>query len=1161
MSVARRGFLKGLIGLSLLPELTPADWLKAQAARRPLRYITDLTGPWEMQLDPYDEGSKVHYFVPRFNRDNWTTVSLPCTFNQSLPGMDGYRGICWFSRSFQLPVEFAKRPVFLCFQGVNYYTTVWVNGTKLIENKDPFLPFEVRLPASVRPGTLNNVTVRVDSLRAKGELPTFEGWFPDGGILREVWLEARPELQIGTVKSKALLRNGGGDFSLTMSVSNLSDSPARASMRVKVRNPEGGEAGALVSNPVDIPAGQTTQIDVARFFPDAKTWSPDSPALHAADISLLNDGQEVDRWHQRFGFRSIDVREGTLRLNGQPLFLTGFNRHEDSPRTGMAMDLGRARQDFQDMRQAGCNFVRLCHYPHHPGELDLCDEIGLLVLSEIPLILLASGRRFAVGCLVLLLMIAAASARGRIVRLENQKIAIQIDRDDGSISQMLDKELGEVYRFESTGFRVSLAGAVLKSERSQKQELAGTRLVLAYDYPTFTIDLVYELPAHGVFVEKWIDIKAKQPKSYFLEAVVLEEARSSSFREIHFHDDNTIWHCPISLFLRGAKGGCFAGIEYPYWDFAVEGGAAFRIGYKPNYEVPAGETHVSEKYFIGVFRKEGIRRYSQGPYPGKVEAGYLNWKGTGVSQHFPGDRIPPQAVEPESLDWGEVWAMQEFMRHVLPEVRLPEKGYWIWQNGWWAGLFKLETDQLDRLKAAGIRDVMTAHTWYGQGTHPMEERYLTNMSVDPPGFPLPQGPPSATGQYSLQATGFNNEVKNLGREYENPKEFELEFRAPKVFEDYIAYGRKIGVHVNSFALPGIYFEQRPDWLSVDKQGNPNVYIFGRRTSCPAGDDYMRFLLNLHIQVFEKYQPRWWGWDGRWMSHWEIALTRPGGKGAGPDPCFASNHGHLPGDNFYREWRNINFFLAELRRRFPSMCLEQYLGLKRGGPWALRYLNADDNYYETSGADMNRFQAWHNQNDRFRPPYKNYAAVFGESEQDFQLNVISAISATAYCQIGPGFKGLALAENRDFLKQWREWATVNSDYLKVKRDLFACPGYSPIDGSAHVIGDRGYIFLFPGGLGAYDPELRKRAAEPGKATRVSIPLNRWIGLKTDPGLKLRISEVYPLPGQVLGVYSYGEDLLCDVPRDSALVLAIEPASKQEKTIHPVLPRSTTIVKAF
>ena len=93
----------------------------------------------------------------------------------------------------------------------------------------------------------------------------------------------------------------------------------------------------------------------------------------------------MDSQSLRIGFRRIETRKDKLYLNGVPIVLTGFNRHEDSITRNMCMDLETARSDFKEMKDAGANFVRLCHYPHHPGEVDLCDELGLLVMDEIPL--------------------------------------------------------------------------------------------------------------------------------------------------------------------------------------------------------------------------------------------------------------------------------------------------------------------------------------------------------------------------------------------------------------------------------------------------------------------------------------------------------------------------------------------------------------------------------------------------------------------------------------------------------------------------------------------------------------------------------------------------------------------------------------------------------
>jgi len=761
----------------------------------------------------------------------------------------------------------------------------------------------------------------------------------------------------------------------------------------------------------------------------------------------------------------------------------------------------------------------------------------------------------AVTATLLLVPLTANYAAERLC-LENPHVAVEIDRYSGGIRSIRDKEQSITYQVPGIGFMVTTEVGTVLAEKPLAVNPSGGELVLRFAGSGLGVSLHYHLGPDDRFIEKWLVIKSDDGTPFFLKEVVLEDVTAATpVSKIHFHDDQTIWHCPINIFLRSEKGGCFAGLEYPWWEWKPRGKNGFRIGYKPNYQVKAGEVNTSEKYFLGVYRKEGIARYSHGPYPGRHSTSLVRFEeNTGLFQHFKNKKIPPEAVPQEVLDWGEVWAMQDFMRQVLPDLPLPEDGYWIWQNGWWAGLFDPKTEILDRLKASGVHDIMTAHTWYGRGNHPMPESYLSQTRIEPLGFPvdkgnagLPSDAGPAGGLHSLH--GGEHSPFELDQ-------FTPDFRAPPIMEQFIDYGRRIGVHVSSFSLPGIWFNQKPEWGSLDEAGKPSEYLFGRKVSCSASDEYMKHLMAVHEAVFTKYQPRWWGWDGRWMSYWEVPAYRPGPKGLGPDPCYAKNHGHLPGDNFYKEWKNIQNFLMEIRRHHPRMCLEQYLGLKRGGPWALRYLNADDNYFETNGADMNRLQTWHNQNDRFRPVYKNYAAIFGEGSKDFQFNVISTLSTTSYCQIGPGFKALSLKENQEFLKKWRSWASANHAYLKVKRDLFECPGYSPVDGSSHILGDRGFLFLFPGG---FDTRTKH-----SKTLRASIPISRWLGFSEKPDTVYQITEVYPRERADWGRYRYGEEFLYDMPKDSAVILSLQPTRVGEKAEHAALSapaENVVVVKAF
>ena len=724
------------------------------------------------------------------------------------------------------------------------------------------------------------------------------------------------------------------------------------------------------------------------------------------------------------------------------------------------------------------------------------------------------------------------------LRLENARIAVEIDRRTGAMRSIRDKEQDVTYPFSGTGFEVTTATGIVRSVKALSAGVKGGEAVLRFADGGLEVKLHYTLGAEDRFVEKWLEIKASDGKPYFLKSVVLEDMTSETFSEIHFHDDQTIWHCPINLFLRADKGGCFAGIEYPYWDLKQKGKGGFRLGYEPNYQVAKGEVNVSEKYFIGVYRKEGIHRVSQGPYPGRGRYRFANLSATGLGQHFKSGRIPAVVadVPPETLDWGEVWAMQTFMRHVLPDdLQLPEKGYWVWQNGWWAGLYNAKTETLDLLKQAGIPDVSTAHMWYGRCKHPYHPPYLTRMNIDPMGFPKDKGaaelPAGGDAGDHVRDDAHLAELNKLA-----PGKYTTEFRAPPAMDAFCRYGQKIGVHVSSFSMPNIAFDNRPEWHSIDEDGKVSQYLFGQKMSCPACDPYMDHMLNVLDHVFTRYRPRFWGFDGRWLSYWEGPRYRPGPKGVGFDTCHAKDHGHLPGDNRYKEWKNIEKFLRELRRRHPRTCLDIYYGMKRGGPWALRYFNGTYPYFETHGIVMNRLQAWHLQNGMFNPVYKNMCDLFDTDPRGFQLNVITAISMTDHGMMGPALKGLGVEANRDFLKKWRAWATEHYDYLKVKRDLFGCPGDSPVDGSAHIIKDRGFLFMFPAG---------------GKPVRASIPINRWIQLEENPGALYQLKEIYPREGIDLGIYKYGEEFLYDMPMDSAVILSLEPAAKGSEPRPPTL----------
>ena len=752
-----------------------------------------------------------------------------------------------------------------------------------------------------------------------------------------------------------------------------------------------------------------------------------------------------------------------------------------------------------------------------------------------------SIRTATAGIIIGEILVAALACRadGTVttppIRLQNPRIAVEIDRQTGAIRSIRDKEQDIAYRLSGIGFEVTTDTGSIRAAKAVKVAAKTDGAELRFTGKGLDITLYYRLGANDHFVEKWLTVEAPNSEPYFLKSVALEDITTEAFSEIHFHDDKTIWHCPINLFLRGDKGGCFAGIEYPYWELIQKGKEGFRLGYQPNYQVAKGEVNVGEKYFIGVFRKEGIHRVSQGPYPGRGRFSLISSFG-GLKQHFKGGIPNPiKDVPLETLDWGEVWAMKEFMRHVLPnDLTLPEEGYWVWQNGWWAGLWDTKPQILDYLKKAGIHDVMTAHTWYGRGVHPLSPPYIDKMRSKPMGFPLDAGVAGMPGPGAI-TKGLDHADQSQANVYLDKfkdNEYTPDFVLPPAMDAFHKYGKKIGVHVNSFSIACVYFRDHPEWAAIDEHGKVCQYLFGRRASCFACDEYADHMFAITDHVFKTYEPRWWGWDGRWLSFWEVGAYRPGRKGAGPDPCYAKNHGHPPGDNRYKEWKNVMAFLRKVKERYPKVCLESYYGLHRGGPWALRHLDSAYHYFETHGADMNRLQSWHQQNDRFRPVYKNSLDLFGKNPRSFRFNVIAGLSIASYCMIGQAYPQFGIEENREFFKKWRAWATKHLDYLTVKRDLFDSPGHLPLDGSAHIIKDRGFLFLFRGGFDA--------GCNQNTALRASIPINRWLKLQENPKALYQVREIYPREGTELGIYRYGEEFLYDMPKDPAVILSLEPA---------------------
>jgi beta-glucuronidase len=353
-----------------------------------------LTGTWLATADRDRDGETRAYHTTALVPQGWQEVEVPCTFAAIAEDLETYVGTCWFRRAVAVPEGWRGKRVVLHFDGIGNQAKVWMNGDLIGGIVDPYLPCELPVGRSLRYGAENTIAVSVDNSHPHSGVPTNFYWRSDGGILRAVELRASDHLVLESVKIEAAPRpSGGGNVLVRATVGNERTAAARVAVRVSIRDPHDVEVCVLESAVSTVPAAGQRQLELTADLAEAAPWSPESPSLYTATVELLEGGVLLREHRVRFGFRKVEVRGVQVLLNGRPVYLFGFNRHEDTPRNGMALDPETLEHDLREIKRMGANFVRLCHYPHDTSTLDWCDELGLLVMCEIPFLGCSLERR------------------------------------------------------------------------------------------------------------------------------------------------------------------------------------------------------------------------------------------------------------------------------------------------------------------------------------------------------------------------------------------------------------------------------------------------------------------------------------------------------------------------------------------------------------------------------------------------------------------------------------------------------------------------------------------------------------------------------------------------------------------------------------------------
>ncbi len=310
---------------------------------------------------------------------------------------DQWQGICYYSKSFQIPGNDKGENLFLKFEGAMNVADVWVNGVHLKTHLGGFLPFVVNISQAVKYGSENIVVVRLDNTDnpITGPKPLKKLDFNTyGGLYRNVWLIKKSPIHI-TDPIYANKPGGGGIFIQTKHVTKDS---ATIHIKTDIANDYKEAKNIMLVHTlfdmnnneiwnettddlIDGNAGK--EIEIHTIVPEPHLWSPDSPYLYSLKTKLYANGQLVDQEIHSIGIRNISILNTGLYLNGKKTFLRGVNRHQEYPHVGYALSDAAQYRDAYLIKKAGFDYVRSSHYPPSPAFLKACDELGIFVLDAI----------------------------------------------------------------------------------------------------------------------------------------------------------------------------------------------------------------------------------------------------------------------------------------------------------------------------------------------------------------------------------------------------------------------------------------------------------------------------------------------------------------------------------------------------------------------------------------------------------------------------------------------------------------------------------------------------------------------------------------------------------------------------------------------------------
>lgn len=339
-----------------------------------------MDGMWKFHLDERSIGENEGWIdgIP-----GEEMIPVPASFQDFYTEKDirEYTGDFWYETDFFVPGEWEGREILLRFGAATHRAGVYVNGILITEHEGGFLPFSAKVTTVVRYDSYNKVVVKVNNELNCTNLPCGEtitlpngkkmskpyfDFFNYAGLQRSVYLLALPGESIV-------------DFDLDYAIHGKN---AEVSYQIRT-NGEHAVQLALFDAKGHCVAQKDGKEGVL-YVENARLWQVRNAYLYRLRIRIMDGEELIDEYEQEIGIRTVKVEGTDILINGEPVYLKGFGKHEDSDIVGRGFSIGIMKRDFELMKWIGANSFRTSHYPYSEEIYQMADREGFLIIDEVP---------------------------------------------------------------------------------------------------------------------------------------------------------------------------------------------------------------------------------------------------------------------------------------------------------------------------------------------------------------------------------------------------------------------------------------------------------------------------------------------------------------------------------------------------------------------------------------------------------------------------------------------------------------------------------------------------------------------------------------------------------------------------------------------------------